>query len=1206
MSQRLAGWKRSWRWLVVLLAAGAMFVAALAVFDWLLPAILPWVKTWATTPLAKRALARFEDSGAWGLAGLLSTAVVTLGGRWAGRAADDHRAVPPALEIPGWVVDRPFEVGLVVRQLLRRRGSGTVGITTSLYGAGGFGKTTLARVVCADQRVRQHVGGRIFFVTVGRDVRGNAAIAAKVNDVIKLVCGEDATFTDARLAGQRLGSLLDDRPRRLLVLDDVWSAEQLAPFLLGGRQCARLVTTRIPEVMAGRGALVLVDQMSLPQARKVLTYDLPTVASAVVDGLLMVTGRWALLLRLANKILVDGVRTGADVSVTGQQLWSRLEAAGPAAVDLLTGMAGGGADRDDPGRRAQAVRPTIEASTSLLAAGEPDRFAELAVFAEDEMIPVGLIARLWKGTAGLDELQSRQLCARLADLALISVSAAGGGLASVHDVVRDFLHHELGSRRLVELHRVLLDAVAEDLPRVGPLPPGAPGHPRPAWWQLGDNRRYLWDHLIEHLIGADQIEDAEAVAGDLRWAGARLLRFGPAAPHADLTLIDTQRAARMRRAWSRTAHLLGPTDPTEAVIDVLHSRLGEDPDWGPQAVALRGSYDRPRMVNRWRLPDLPDPALLRSLSGHAGSVGAVAIAGDSSWLAAGFYDGTLQIWDAVTWQLRVTFTGLTGQIGSVGAVAIAADGSWVATSSGFDEKVRIWDAATGRLRRTLTGHTDRVSVIAIALDGSWLAAGSSTDGMVRMWDVATGRHRVTLTGHSGSVSAVAIAPDGTWLATGDEKGTTRIWDVATGRYRVTLTGHSGSVSAVAIAPDGSWLATTGAGETRIWDVATGRHRVTLTGSVSSVAIAPDGSWLATTGAGEMRIWDAATWRHTRVSRTGHTGRVHRVAIAPDGSWLATGGHGDATVQIWDTEAGQHRVAVTGNTFSVSAVATAPDGTWLATGSYYDGTVHVWDAATGEARVTITTDNTFSVRAVAIAPDGSWLATGGYGTVQIWDATSGQTRVTLTGHTGSVSSVAIAPDGSWLATGCSDGTVRIWDATSGQTRVTLTGHTGSVSSVAIAPDGSWLATGSDNDETVRIWDTDTGQTRVALTVTRRNSWVSVVAIVPDGSWLATAGGEDRSVRIWDSATGQLRVNLTGHTDSVSAVAIASDGRWLASADGEGGTVRIWDTSTWRVVAMMRLNSTVRVCAWLPLCDAIAVGGPAGLYLFDFLATTKGAT
>jgi hypothetical protein len=44
------------------------------------------------------------------------------------------------------------------------RGDGLVGITTGVYGAGGFGKTALAQVVCADSRARRGFrdGTRLF------------------------------------------------------------------------------------------------------------------------------------------------------------------------------------------------------------------------------------------------------------------------------------------------------------------------------------------------------------------------------------------------------------------------------------------------------------------------------------------------------------------------------------------------------------------------------------------------------------------------------------------------------------------------------------------------------------------------------------------------------------------------------------------------------------------------------------------------------------------------------------------------------------------------------------------------------------------------------------------------------------------------------------------------------------------------------------
>ena len=442
-------------------------------------------------------------------------------------------------------------------------------------------------MVCADRRVRRQFGGRVYLVTVGRDVRGAAAVAAKVNEVIKFVLDEDATFTDPQLAGWRLGSLLDVGPRRLLVLDDVWEAGQLAPFTAGGKRCARLVTTRVPELLAEFATTVRVDQMSPEQARTLLTAGLPSLDRAVVAGLLDVTGRWPLLLRLVNKILADYARMAPDVSAQGAVLAERLRKGGPGVVDDLLGEMGRGLDVGQPQERTRAVRATIGASTSLLHPNDLERFTELGVFAEDETIPFPLVARLWRATAGLDDLQAAQVCNRLTQLALVSQAAGEAHGLTLHDIVRDFLRAEIGQQRLAKLNGMLLDAVAADLPAVRPLDPAAGRLAQEAWWELGVGDRYLWNHLIEHLRDARQPGEADAVAGDLRWVGARLERFGPTAPAADLAAVDTPRSARLRAVLARAAHLLAPTEPTRAVVDVLHSRIAGDPDWGPQVTALR-------------------------------------------------------------------------------------------------------------------------------------------------------------------------------------------------------------------------------------------------------------------------------------------------------------------------------------------------------------------------------------------------------------------------------------------------------------------------------------------------------------------------------------------------------------------------------------------------------------------------------------------
>ena len=196
--------------------------------------------------------------------------------------------------------------------------------------------------------------------------------------------------------------------------------------------------------------------------------------------------------------------------------------------------------------------------------------------------------------------------------------------------------------------------------------------------------------------------EADAVAGDLRWVGARLERFGPAAPAADLSAVGTPRAARLRAVLARTAHLLAPTEPARAVVDVLHSRVADDPDWGPQVTALRDICHRPRLVNRWPLPDLADPALRRVLIGHTGWVNGGG--GGAGWQLAGLRRRGRDGADL----------GCGHRAGTGGADRPRRLGEWrwrwrrMAAGwppAAWTRTVRIWDAATGQERAILAGHT---------------------------------------------------------------------------------------------------------------------------------------------------------------------------------------------------------------------------------------------------------------------------------------------------------------------------------------------------------------------------------------------------------------------------------------------------------------------------------------------------------------------
>ena len=155
----------------------------------------------------------------WTAGGTAAVAVAGLLVWWAQRRYDRGLAeLVPALQRPEpWVVDRPAEVSQVVAAL-RRQGARTAGIATAVTGAGGFGKTTVAKIVRADPRVLRRFKGRVYWVTLGRDAT-KETLAGLVNGLIaQLEPGRAVTFTDARQASNHQAANKANGPRRQLIL----------------------------------------------------------------------------------------------------------------------------------------------------------------------------------------------------------------------------------------------------------------------------------------------------------------------------------------------------------------------------------------------------------------------------------------------------------------------------------------------------------------------------------------------------------------------------------------------------------------------------------------------------------------------------------------------------------------------------------------------------------------------------------------------------------------------------------------------------------------------------------------------------------------------------------------------------------------------------------------------------------------------------
>jgi len=645
-------------------------------------------------------------------------------------------------DLPADFVPRSQEFDELISKLLDEQREEPIAITAALRGAGGYGKTTMAIALCHDERIQQAFDDGILWVNLGENP---GDLVGKVVDLIETLSRERPGFTGIDVATARLAELLAERDM-LLVIDDVWNAAHLKPFLQGGKRCARLITTRNEEVLPVTTQSIQVDAMRQEEAVQLLTAGLDGLAPSSASDRLALgelaarLGEWPLLLKLANGRLRQQMSLRKRLSDALVYLNRALDEHGLVAFDAK-----------NPLVRNQAVRATLGASLELLSENESARYQELAVFPEDVDIPLDTVHTLWAATGGLNAFNTEELCLRLSDLSLLLRFDALKRTLRLHDVIRGYLQHEVGPG-LPALHAHLLDAY---------------GCTR--WAEFPHDEPYLWDHLAEHLIGAQRSGELIATVKDLRYLASKTLARSASAVEIDLAVAEQQAPEDMplrllKRHFVNMEHLLNRCTTLNDVTAALSCRLQHLPELSD--LWQRSFAERlPPSVGLWHpLPDLPHPALIRTLHGHTNRVSGCAVSPDGAFIVSASEDRTLKVWDARTGQARLTLHGHTNR---VRGCAVSPDGAFIVSAS-WDTMLKVWDARSGEARLTLHGHTNRVRGCAVSPDGAFIVS-ASWDTTLKVWDARTGTCLITFP-VEGALQACTFHPDGKHLVAAGASG----------------------------------------------------------------------------------------------------------------------------------------------------------------------------------------------------------------------------------------------------------------------------------------------------------------------------------------------------------------------------------------------------------------------------------------------------
>ncbi len=263
-----------------------------------------------------------------------------------------------------------------------------------------------------------------------------------------------------------------------------------------------------------------------------------------------------------------------------------------------------------------------------------------------------------------------------------------------------------------------------------------------------------------------------------------------------------------------------------------------------------------------------DGTVVRSISGHAGEVWALAVSPDGATIASADSEGEVRFHAVADGRALGASKPLPK---SVHSVVWLADGRRV-VSACDDGLVRVHEAPSGEVVAQWKDHTSAASALAVSKDGARVWSAGS-DRKVREWDVVAGK-LARVTGSAGAgVRALALSPDGSKLAAACDDRRVYVFDVGGGAAEpVVLDGHWKAVSTVAWAKDGRTLFTGSRDETiRSWDVVEKRgvaQTADKTGDVSALLVSPDGAtlWSAADSWSKVPVWKQyGTWI-SRVAR----------------------------------------------------------------------------------------------------------------------------------------------------------------------------------------------------------------------------------------------------------------------------------------------------------------------------------------------------
>ena len=493
--------------------------------------------------------------------------------------------------------------------------------------------------------------------------------------------------------------------------------------------------------------------------------------------------------------------------------------------------------------------------------------------------------------------------------------------------------------------------------------------------------------------------------------------------------------------------------------------------------------------------------------------------------------------------------------------AISPDGSFLAV--GYrDGVVKIWEPENGAIISSFTDHDNQASAVAFSPNGKWFASGAS-DKTILLRNTQDWSISHVLTRHTDKITQLAFSPDSTSLVSSALDQTARLWNVEDGSLITTLLGHTNQVKSVAFSPDGKYILTGSSDSSmRLWNPVDGTLLQTVEEELNaeSVAFSPNGEFIVAgilnNTIGVCKFTNGSISDCQLLGET-YSGTISSISISPDGEQLVSGGSAPY-VCIWDLDELKISAVLGGfaGTNYIRNDAMSPSLDMIAFKSSQDSILiqNISDQTENlELNERLASNPVFS-------SDGKKLANVSFRTVKVWDLEMSELVYTVEGLDNRIFDVALSHDGELLAAASEDGTLHLWQSNDDNSHRILEGHAGSASQVTFSPGGDLLASGSD-DRSVRIWSVDDG--KLSASFDNLEGKILCIGFTPDGSFLA-AGTDTGVVYLWRVNDGERMWRERVDAQPVEDIAFHPNDQIMAAITAKGVAVKFLDLESGKTI------------------------------------------